>query len=112
MPLYRVRCPDCGAEEELYRSLKEYNALPAHCGDRAMERVICPPMVVADISPYRSMIDGSWITSRSQHRDHLRAHGCREVGNDIPKDSSLKPLSPPPGLKDTIIGVANEKLRG
>ena len=40
------------------------------------------PMVMPDIAPYRSMIDGSLITSRSRHREHLRAHGMQEVGND------------------------------
>jgi len=40
------------------------------------------PMVMPDISPYKSMIDGSMITSRSVHRDHLREHGCIEVGNE------------------------------
>ena len=43
-------------------------------------------MVMPDIQPYRSMIDGSLITSRSVHRSHLKQHGCVEVGND----SSLK----------------------
>jgi hypothetical protein len=38
--------------------------------------------VIGDIEPYQSMIDGSWITSRSQHRKHLREHGCIEVGNE------------------------------
>jgi hypothetical protein len=40
------------------------------------------PMVVRDIPEYVSMIDGSVISSRKQHRDHLRAHGCIEVGNE------------------------------
>lgn len=40
------------------------------------------PEVMPDIAPYRSMIDGSIIKSRSQHREHLRAHGYQEVGND------------------------------
>ena len=40
------------------------------------------PMVIPDIAPYKSMIDGSMITSRSVHRDHLREHGCIEVGNE------------------------------
>ena len=39
--------------------------------------------VMPDIQPYTSMIDGSTIHSRSQHRSHLRANGCVEVGNDI-----------------------------
>jgi len=40
------------------------------------------PQVIKDIEPYKSMIDGQMITSRSRHRDHLRAHGCIEVGNE------------------------------
>lgn len=40
------------------------------------------PAIMPDIQPYRSMIDGSMITSRSQHRAHLRAHGMVEVGNE------------------------------
>lgn len=47
-----------------------------------MERRICAPQVLKDIDPYVSQIDGSLITSRSQHRDHLRQHGCIEVGNE------------------------------
>jgi hypothetical protein len=40
------------------------------------------PFVMPDIQPYQSMIDGSMITSRSRHREHLNAHGCIEVGNE------------------------------
>ena len=32
--------------------------------------------------PYKSMITGEMIHSRSQHREHLRRHGYHEVGND------------------------------
>jgi hypothetical protein len=39
-------------------------------------------MVIADIEPYRSMATGEMITSRSKHRDHLKATGCIEVGNE------------------------------
>ena len=35
-----------------------------------------------DIKPYQSMIDGSTISSRSQHKRHLKRHGCVEVGNE------------------------------
>jgi len=38
--------------------------------------------VMPDIQPYKSMIDGSMITSRSQHREHLKVNGCIEIGND------------------------------
>ena len=40
--------------------------------------------IQGDIAPYKSMIDGSMITSRSMHRRHLKANGCEEVGNDDP----------------------------
>lgn len=39
--------------------------------------------VIGEIQPYKSMITGEMITSRSQHREHLRKHGCVEVGNDV-----------------------------
>lgn len=38
--------------------------------------------IMLDIQPYRSMIDGTMITSRSQHRIHLRDNNCFEVGNE------------------------------
>lgn len=70
------------------------------------------PFVVGDIQPYRSMIDGRMINSRSEHRVHLKEHGCVEVGND----SSLKNTEPPrpqspPGLKEAIARQVYSKLR-
>lgn len=41
--------------------------------------------IVPDIGGYKSMADGSWISSRSQHREHLKKHNCFEVGNEMPK---------------------------
>ncbi len=68
--------------------------------------------IMPDIQPYRSMIDGSIIHSRSQHRRHLRQHGCIEVGNDSSVlNPQRKQLHSPPGLKETLIRVVNEKLR-
>ena len=40
------------------------------------------PRVISDIAPYISQIDGSVISSRSQHRNHLKDNGCVEVGNE------------------------------
>ena len=40
--------------------------------------------VMPDIQPDKSMIDGRMITSRSEHRAHLKANNCVEVGNDDP----------------------------
>lgn len=51
------------------------------------------PYIMRDISPYPSVITGEIITSRSAHRDHLRAHGCIEVGNET-MTPSPEPLPP------------------
>jgi hypothetical protein len=81
MPIYAAHCNQCGKDEDYYRTLANYQDIPFCCGVQ-MERRICAPQVIKDIDPYVSQIDGSLITSRSQHRDHLRQHGCVEVGNE------------------------------
>ena len=48
--------------------------------------------VVPDIQPYVSPLDGSVVGGRRQHRDHMRAHGVVEVGNEKPKPNRPKPL--------------------
>lgn len=42
------------------------------------------PMVQSDIEGYVSQVDGSWIDSRSKHRNHLKQHRMIELGNDVP----------------------------
>ena len=69
------------------------------------------PHVMGDIAPYRSMIDGSMITSRSHHREHLRQHGCVEVGNDSSLKRERGPIQPPSGLKEAIARNVYSKLR-
>jgi len=70
--------------------------------------------VMPDIKPYQSMIDGREITSRSRHREHLKAHGCIEVGNETKhlmnpeRDGRPKPL---PGLARELREIAAAKLR-
>ncbi len=62
------------------------------------------PMVMPDIKPYKSMIDGREITSRSAHREHLKNHGCIEIGNEIPKTIAPRgiPDVNPEGRKELI----------
>lgn len=110
MPLYVTQCPECGRREEVYRTLANMDDLPECCG-QPMVRVMCPPLIFGDIQPYRSMVTGEEIGSRSAHREHLRRHGLVEVGNET-KYLKPRPIEPPPGLKETIVRVANEKLRG
>ena len=41
-------------------------------------------MVMSDIGGYVSQVDGTYIESRSKHREHLKRHRMVEVGNDVP----------------------------
>ncbi len=69
-------------------------------------------VVIPDCAPFQSMIDGSMIHSKSQYREHLKAHGCIEIGNDSSVMNPVrKPLQSPPGLKEQIARVVYEKLR-
>ena len=64
--------------------------------------------IMPDIKPYRSMATGEMIEGRRQHREMLKATNCIEIGNE---KQTPRPASPPPGLKETLIQVAQEKLR-
>ena len=62
------------------------------------------PLVMGDIQPYQSMLDGREITSRSRHREHLRDHGCIELGNEIahnPQPQGIPDVNPA-GRKELI----------
>ena len=60
--------------------------------------------VMPDIQPYKSMIDGRMVTSRSEHRRHLKANNCIEVGNEDPLKHGPKPV------KDTRVEVLRHQL--
>ena len=65
--------------------------------DEYYETAPSGPFVIGDIKPYKSMIDGSMIQGRRQHREHLRQHGCIEVGNE-----RLTPNKPTTPSRDEI----------
>jgi hypothetical protein len=71
------------------------------------------PMVMSDIQPYISQVDGSVIESRSKHKAHLKQHRMIELGNDpIMKHAEAK-LSKQSmeARKRQIAELAYEKLR-
>ena len=39
--------------------------------------------IIPDIQPYKSMITGEIIHSRTRHKTHLKDHNVVEVGNEI-----------------------------
>lgn len=46
------------------------------------ESDLARPMVIRDIEPYKNMINGKMISSRSEHRELLKRHNCIEIGNE------------------------------
>ena len=42
------------------------------------------PMVMPDIEGHISMADGSWVSSRSKHRENLKRNNCVEIGDAVP----------------------------
>ena len=43
--------------------------------------------VMNDIQGYQSQATGEWISSRSQHRKHLKEHRLIEIGNEKIKEA-------------------------
>lgn len=98
MPLYDLRCADCGTEDERVIPLADYHkAIPCGCGG-AMFRVIRPLQIMGDIEPYQAVaVDVATgkppiITSRAQHREFLKRNGYEEVGNEKPKPRRDDPI--------------------
>lgn len=50
-------------------------------------------MIQSDIEGYVSQVDGSWIKSRSHHRNHLKEHRMIELGNDVPQQHKEADMS-------------------
>lgn len=69
------------------------------------------PAVVSDIGGYVSQIDGSWIDSRSKHRNHLKEHRMIEVGNDVPMQQRDVQIQNQEQRKQAIAEQVYSKLR-
>jgi hypothetical protein len=114
MPIYRMRCVECGEELDLFRRVAERERdLPLHCGVR-MARKIAAPAVVADAPAYRAVaLDRKtgtmpMIEGRAQHREYLKRNGYVEVGNDVPV--SRAPLRGEFAVRRELTGVARKVL--
>lgn len=67
------------------------------------------PMIMRDIAPYRNMIDGKMISSRSEHRELLTRHGCVEVGNEAMKTAPVQAKSTRRELIARQLGDVSDK---
>jgi hypothetical protein len=92
-------CPKCGYSEgnhvEAKKSDEDFfiewwtptigeEAAKASWLDKVAMKTREAPMVMSDIPGHISMADGSWVDSRSKHRENLKRNGCVELGNDVP----------------------------
>lgn len=65
-----------------YKSPDGRNKLLPEYGGGPIEYSGRGPMIMRDISGYRSPIDGQYVSSRSAHREHMERHGVIELGNE------------------------------
>jgi hypothetical protein len=70
------------------------------------------PIVISDIEGHISMADGSWIDSRSKHRENLKRNNCIELGNDVPTQQKVHEISrkDQEARKRQIAEIAYQKL--
>jgi hypothetical protein len=66
-----------------YKGVDGYNHLLPEFGGSWDGMGAQSAYIMPDKQPYMSPLDGSYITSRSTHREHMRKHGVVEAG-DIP----------------------------
>lgn len=109
MPVYEYRCPS-GHVTDAYRPVsgRLQPEKCATCGVYAEKCISRPAFAMPDIAGYTSIIDGRRIESRSAHREHLKAHGMVEVGNE-----KLPPKKPyePKGIAADICRAMEEVKR-
>jgi hypothetical protein len=92
-------CPKCGYSEgnhvEVKQSDEEFflewwtptigeEAAKASWLDKVAMKSRVAPTVMSDIEGHISMADGTWVSSRSKHRENLKRNNCIELGNDVP----------------------------
>ena len=51
------------------------------------------PMVIPDIQGHISMADGTWVGSRSAHRENLKRNNCVEIGDAVPMQQKTIEIS-------------------
>jgi len=92
-------CPKCGYSEGNHVELKQTDeefflewwiptigleAAKASWQDKIAMKSREVPMVMPDIPGHISMADGTWVSSRSKHRENLKRNNCVEIGNEVP----------------------------
>jgi len=103
-----MQCPNCGwiannhvkakqSDEEFFiewwtPTIGE-EAAKASWLDKVAMKTRVAPMVMSDIEGHISMADGTWVSSRSKHRENLKRNNCIELGNDVPTQQKMHEFS-------------------
>jgi hypothetical protein len=98
-------CPNCGYFQQNHVEVKQTDeefflewwtptigaeAAKASWQDKVAMKSREAPMVIPDIAGHISMADGTWISSRSKHRENLKRNNCVEIGDAVPMQN--KPI--------------------
>jgi hypothetical protein len=101
-------CPKCGYSEgnhiKAQKTDEEFflewwtptigeEAAKASWQDKVAMKSRVAPMVMSDIEGHISMADGTWVSSRSKHRENLKRNNCVEIGNDVPTQQKTHEFS-------------------
>lgn len=101
-------CPNCGynakAHVKAVQSDEDFfiewwtptiglEAAKASWQDKVAMKARQAPMVMSDIDGHISMADGTWVSSRSKHRENLKRNNCIELGNDVPTQQKVHEFS-------------------
>ena len=101
-------CPNCGynakAHVKAVQSDEDFfiewwtptiglEAAKASWLDKVAMKTRQAPMVMSDIDGHISMADGTWVSSRSKHRENLKRNNCIELGNDVPTQQKVHEFS-------------------
>ena len=122
-------CPKCGWSEGNHIELKKQTdeefflewwtptigeeAAKASWLDKVAMKTRQAPTVISDIQGHISMADGTYIDSRSKHRENLKRNHCVEIGNDVPMQQKVHEISrkDQETRKRQIAELTYEKLR-
>ena len=103
-----MQCPNCGWIANNHVEVKQTDeefflewwtptigleAAKASWLDKVAMKSREAPMVMPDIEGHISMADGTWVSSRSKHRENLKRNNCVEIGNDVPTEQKAVEFS-------------------
>jgi hypothetical protein len=109
MPIYALKCHACDHTEDVYRSIANIDHGLPQCHGQAMTRMLCKQFVMTDIQPYRSVVTGEQVSSRSAHREHLKRHRLVEIGNEKQPDFKAPDVSR--DLRADLAPIVHAKAR-